>query len=61
MDQHDNTSAEKPLLRKIGVRNLISVPPEVMQTLGLVEGDFVEITVEDRKIVLKPKRLIDLD
>ena len=48
-------------LSRIGQRRQVVIPKAVFDTLGLVEGDFVEVTAENRRVVMQPKRLVDLD
>ena len=51
----------KVSLSRIGQRRQVVIPKVVFDSLGLEEGDFVEVTAEDRRVVMRPKRLVDLD
>jgi AbrB family looped-hinge helix DNA binding protein len=56
------TSAEgKAALSRIGQRRQVVIPKAVFDSLGLEEGDFVEVVAEGRRVVMRPKRLVDLD
>lgn len=49
-------------ISKVGKRRQIVLPKPICEELGLKEGDFVEIELkEEGVIVLKPKKLVDLD
>ena len=37
------------------------VPKKICEELGLREGDFVEVTRSKDRIVIKPKKLVDLE
>jgi AbrB family looped-hinge helix DNA binding protein len=39
----------------------VVIPKEICDELGLKEGDFVEVTSMEGKVVIKPKRLADVD
>jgi AbrB family looped-hinge helix DNA binding protein len=39
----------------------ITMPKELRKSLEIKEGDFLEIEMEDKKVVLKPKVLVDRD
>jgi AbrB family looped-hinge helix DNA binding protein len=39
----------------------VSIPKKVRDTLGLQEGDFIEVTERDGAIVMLPKKLVDAD
>ena len=44
---------------KISPQGQIRIPKNIMQTLGIDIGDYVEVDIEDTKIVLNPRKLID--
>ncbi len=48
---------------KVGKRRQVVIPKRICEELGLREGDFVEIELREREgvIVLKPKKLVDVD
>ena len=46
---------------KIRTNRQVTVPKAIFDELGLKEGDFVEVSVEGANIVIKPKRLVDLE
>lgn len=44
---------------KLGQRRQVVIPKEICESLGLETGDFVEIVQDGRRIVIKPKQIID--
>ncbi len=46
-------------IMKISPQGQIRIPKKVMVDLGIEKGDYVEVAVEERQIVLKPRKLID--
>ncbi len=48
-----------PAIMKISPQGQIRIPKKIMIALGIEKGDYVEVDVEERKIVLKPRKLID--
>ena len=46
---------------KIRAHRQVTVPKVIFDDLGLKEGDFVEVNREGSDIVIRPKRLVDLD
>ena len=46
-------------IMKISPQGQIRIPKKIMITLGIEKGDYVEVDVEERQIVLKPRKLID--
>jgi AbrB family looped-hinge helix DNA binding protein len=48
-----------PTVMKISPQGQIRIPEKVMKALGISKGDYVEVDVEERQIVLKPRKLID--
>ena len=49
------------MLRKIGSNYQIAVPRELVKALRLHVNDYIDIRVEDRKIVLEPQLFIPKD
>jgi AbrB family looped-hinge helix DNA binding protein len=47
--------------RKLGQRRQVVIPKAICDELGLQEGDFVEVTSTDGKVIIKPKKLVDVD
>lgn len=39
----------------------ITLPAKIRKDLGLKEGDYIEASIKDGAIILKPKELIDKD
>jgi len=37
----------------------IRIPKQIMQSLGILKGDFFKLCIENDQIVLKPRKLID--
>ncbi len=46
-------------IMKISPQGQIRIPKKIMIHLGIEKGDYVEVDVEERQIVLKPRKLID--
>ena len=46
---------------KIRTNRQVTVPNLIFDELGLKEGDFVDVTQEGSRIVIEPKRLVNLD
>lgn len=46
---------------KIRTNRQVTIPKTIFDDLGLKEGDFVEVSLQGTDIVIKPKRLIDLE
>ena len=48
-------------ISKLGQRRQIVIPKEICDELGLEEGDFVEVTRAEGKIIVTPKKLVNAD
>jgi len=48
-----------PTIMKISPQGQIRIPKKIMQSLGILKGDYFEMDVEEDQIVLKPRKLID--
>ena len=46
-------------LAKISRRGQVTIPVPIRERLALMEGDYLEMTVEDGRIVLTPTEVID--
>ena len=46
---------------KIRTNRQVTVPKSIFDDLGLKEGDFVEVSRKGEDIVIKPKRLVDVE
>jgi AbrB family looped-hinge helix DNA binding protein len=44
---------------KIGVSRQIAIPKKLYEKLGLVPGDYLEVELEDDRLVLTPKMLVE--
>lgn len=44
---------------KISPQGQVRIPKNVMKTLNIQEGDYVEVEIDQDHIVLKPRKLID--
>jgi len=51
---------EEPVGR-VGQRRQVVIPREILESLDLREGDFVEFRRQANGVLVKPKRLVDLD
>ncbi len=49
------------LTAKIRNRRQLTIPKGILEDLGLIEGDYVEITRNKGRIVIKPKKVVDPD
>jgi AbrB family looped-hinge helix DNA binding protein len=48
-------------ISKLGQRRQVVIPKEICDELGLQEGDFVEVTSAQGKVIIKPKKVVDAD
>jgi len=46
-------------IMKISPQGQIRIPKKIMIALGIEKGDYVEVDMEERQIVLRPRKLID--
>ena len=46
---------------RVGKRRQVVLPKAVCEAVGLVEGDFVEVTTRRGRGEIQPKRLVDLE
>jgi AbrB family looped-hinge helix DNA binding protein len=46
-------------IMKISPQGQIRLPQKIMVRLGIEKGDYIEVDVEQKQIVLKPRKLID--
>ena len=44
---------------KIGVSRQVAIPKKLHDQLGLAPGDYLEIEVQDNRLILTPKTLIE--
>ena len=44
---------------KIGVSRQVVIPKKLYERLGLVPGDYLEVELEDDRLVLTPKMLVE--
>ena len=49
------------MLRKVGQSYQVSLPKEVVKKLGLRVNDYVEIQVENNRILMEPQMVIPKD
>jgi len=42
-------------------KSQLTLPQSVREELGIEEGDFLDVKVQDGEIVLRPKKLVDKD
>ena len=48
-----------PTIMKISPQGQIRIPNNIMNSLGITKGDYVEVDVKNSDIILKPRKLID--
>jgi len=46
---------------RVGKRRQVIIPKAVCEAVGLVEGDFVEVSTRKGRVEIQPKRLVDLE
>ncbi len=51
---------EPAAIGRIGQRRQVVIPKRLFDALQLQEGDFVEVSVEQGRLKMKPKRLVDV-
>ena len=44
---------------KIGVSRQIAIPKKIYEKLGLVPGDYLQVELEDDRLVLTPQMLVE--
>lgn len=49
------------MLRKLGKSNQVAIPKEIVKTLHLEPDDYIDVFIEDNRIVLEPKVVIPRD
>jgi AbrB family looped-hinge helix DNA binding protein len=49
------------MLRKLGKSNQVAIPKQIVSNFGLKQDDYLEIYVENNKIILEPKVLVPKD
>ncbi len=49
------------MLRKLGKSNQVAIPKEIVDALDLKTEDYLDVYVEDNRIILEPKVLIARD
>jgi AbrB family looped-hinge helix DNA binding protein len=50
-----------PMLRKLGKSNQVAIPKDITITLGLKKDDYLDIYIENNRIILEPKVLVPKD
>ncbi|MCH7732750.1 MAG: AbrB/MazE/SpoVT family DNA-binding domain-containing protein [Candidatus Marinimicrobia bacterium] len=49
------------MLRKLGKSNQVAIPKNIMETLHLRVDDYLDVYIEDNRIILEPKVVIPKD
>lgn len=49
------------MLRKLGKSNQVAIPKEILKKLHLNSDDYLDVYIEDNKIILEPKIVIPRD
>jgi|ERR1035438_7761832 AbrB family looped-hinge helix DNA binding protein len=52
-------SAPTGAVSRIGQRRQVVIPKKVFEALALAEGDLMEVTAEDGRLAMKPKKPVD--
>ncbi|MBI3698198.1 MAG: AbrB/MazE/SpoVT family DNA-binding domain-containing protein [Acidobacteria bacterium] len=55
------SSEQAATVSRIGQRRQVVIPKRVFEALRLREGDFVEVTADGGRLLMKPKKLVDAD
>ncbi len=45
------------MFRRLNERNQITIPPDILESVGAGQGDFFAISAETGKIILEPRRV----
>ena len=48
-------------ISKLGQRRQVVIPKGICDALGMEIGDFVEVTEAGGSVIIKPKKLVDLE
>lgn len=54
------TSGERAI-GKVGQRRQVVIPKKIFDSVGLEEGNFVEISQQEGAVLIKPQAVIDVD
>jgi len=46
---------------KLGQRGQVVIPKEIRDEIGLKAGDFLEVVRKEGSIIIKPKKLVDME
>ncbi len=49
------------MLRKLGKSNQVAIPKKITTVLGLKKDDYLDIYIDNKKIILEPKVLVPKD
>ena len=49
------------MLRKLGQNYQVAIPKEIVESLNLHINDYLEVHIEDKKVVLEPQVMIPKD
>ena len=49
------------MLRKLGKSNQVAIPKEILKKLHLNSNDYMDVYIEDNKIIIEPKIVIPRD
>jgi looped-hinge helix DNA binding domain, AbrB family len=49
------------MLRKLGKSNQVAIPKKIIAVLGLKKDDYLDIYIDNKKIILEPKVLVPKD
>ncbi len=49
------------VLTKVTRNGQLTIPKTLRDRLGIEEGDYIEVVMEDNRVILTPKKLIDAD
>lgn len=49
------------MIRKLNERNQITIPPDILESVGADQGDLFEISTQSGKIILQPRQVTAKD
>ena len=55
----NSNARERVVAVKVGTSRQVVIPKHIYEAMGLVAGDYMEVTVRDGSVVMTPKTLVD--
>lgn len=60
-DAQTRSSGRVMAISKMGNRRQVVIPKQICDDIGIKAGDFVEVVRNEKNIIIKPKKLVDLE